>query len=174
MDKFIKINRKNELENTGESSLNEEHNNINLGEDNNVNIGKDNNKVVNKDNNFDSQTQDNNFDSQTQDNNFNSQTNDSNSNLQTQDNENEITRQNDSNIKNIYDPSQWKDIDTKLRDLLVEKCPIRITDIDFPKDKYSRHFFVSYYIQKFSNGEKHERKWIIYSTNLDRVFCFLL
>ena len=37
-DKFIKINKKNELENIGESSLNEEHNNINLGEDNNINI----------------------------------------------------------------------------------------------------------------------------------------
>jgi len=43
--------------------LNEEHNNINLGEDNNINIGEDNNKVVNEDNNFDFQTQDNNFDS---------------------------------------------------------------------------------------------------------------
>jgi len=53
MDKFIK---KNELENTGESSLNEEYNNINLGEDNNINIGEDNNKVVNEDNNFDFQT----------------------------------------------------------------------------------------------------------------------
>jgi len=55
MDKFIRI-KKNELENAGESSLNEEHNNINLGEDNNINIGKDNNKVVNEDNNFDFQT----------------------------------------------------------------------------------------------------------------------
>jgi len=36
--------------------LNEEHNNINLGEDNNISIGEDNNKVVNEDNNFDSQT----------------------------------------------------------------------------------------------------------------------
>ena len=117
--------------------MNEEHKNINLGENKNVNIGEDNNKVVSKDSNFDSQTQDNNFDSQT---------NDSNSNSQTQDNENEIARQNDSNIKNMYDPSQWENIDTKLRDLLVEKVPIRITDIDFPKDKYSRHFSVSYYI----------------------------
>jgi len=32
MDKFIKIKKK--LENAGESSLNEEHNNINLGKDN--------------------------------------------------------------------------------------------------------------------------------------------
>ena len=38
MDKFIKVNKKNELENTGEFSLNKEHNNINLnlGEDNNI------------------------------------------------------------------------------------------------------------------------------------------
>jgi len=55
MDKFIKI-KKNELENTGESSLNEE--------DNNINIGEDNNKIVNVDNNF----HDNNFNSQTQEN----------------------------------------------------------------------------------------------------------
>jgi len=70
MDKFIKI-KKNELENTGESPLDEEHNNINLGEDNNINIGADNNKVVKEDNNFDFQTQDNNFDSQTHDSNSN-------------------------------------------------------------------------------------------------------
>jgi len=41
----------------------------------------------------------------------------------------------------MYDPSQWED------KLLVEKCPIMITDIDFSKDKYSRYFFTSYYVQ---------------------------
>jgi len=44
----------------------------------------------------------------------------------------------------------WEDIDTKLRDLLIEKCPIRITiritDIDFSKDKYSRHFRIDYFL----------------------------
>jgi len=106
----------NFLLNTNESSLNEEDNNINIGEYNNINIDEDNNKVVNEDNNFDSQTHDNNSNS-------------------TQDNENEIARQIDFNIKNIniYDPSQLK-----------EKGHIRITNIDFPKDKYSRHFSVSY------------------------------
>jgi len=70
------------------------------------------------------------------------------------------------------DPSQWKNIDTTLRDLLVEKGPIKVTDMDFPKDKYSRHFSSSNYIQKLLNGEKHERKWLIYSRDLDWVFCF--
>ncbi|KAG2726053.1 hypothetical protein I3760_01G093900 [Carya illinoinensis] len=48
---------------------------------------------------------------------------------------------------NIYKPAQWKHVDTKLRDLLVEK-------------ENSRHFSTTYYIQNLSNGEKHDRKCI--------------
>ena len=59
-----------------------------------------------------------------------------------------------------------------MRDLLVEKCPIRITDIDFPKIELLRHFSSSLYILKLPNGEKHERRWLIYSQDLDKVFCF--
>ncbi|KAL2605097.1 hypothetical protein AAZX31_09G122000 [Glycine max] len=108
MDKFIKMDEKNELENIGGYSLNEQDNNLDMG-------GSKNREAM-----------------------------------------------------NIYDPSQWKNIDTTLRDLLAEKAPIKVTDMDFPKDKYSRHFSSSNYIQKLPNGEKHERKWLIYSRDLDK------
>ena len=62
---------------------------------------------------------------------------------------------------NIYDPSQWKNIDTKLRDLLVEKGLIRDNDLNSPKDENSGHFTMAYYILKLPNGEKYDRKWLV-------------
>ena len=142
MDKFIKIDKKNELENIGGCSLNEQDNNLDIGESNNR-------EVVSDEDNY-------NFDSQTHD------------------NEKEIERLDDSTLKKKYDPSQLKNIDMTLRDLSMEKGPIKVTDMDFPKNKYSRHFSSSNYIKKLPNWEKHERKWLIYSRDLDRVFLFLL
>jgi len=59
-----------------------------------------------------------------------------------------------------------------LRDLLVEKGPIKINDIDFPKDIHSRHFSSLNYFQTLPSGEKYERRWLMYSRDLDKVFCF--
>ena len=37
-------------------------------------------------------------------------------------------------------------IDTNLRDLLIEKDSIKVNDIDFFKDEFSRYFSTTYYI----------------------------
>ncbi|XP_021980504.1 zinc finger MYM-type protein 1-like [Helianthus annuus] len=73
---------------------------------------------------------------------------------------------------NFVDPSQWNNISIVLRDILVEKGPIKIHDYDFPQDEHSRSFNTSHYMRTLPNGETLERKWLIYSIDLDRAFCF--
>ncbi|XP_022042146.1 uncharacterized protein LOC110944808 [Helianthus annuus] len=73
---------------------------------------------------------------------------------------------------NFVDPSQWNNISIDLRDILVEKGPIKIHDYDFPQDENSRSFNTSHYMRTLPNGETLERKWLIYSIDLDRAFCF--
>ncbi|GAB2293299.1 hypothetical protein Dimus_038258 [Dionaea muscipula] len=80
----------------------------------------------------------------------------------------------ESSSFDIYDPSNLNGIDQNLRDFLVEKGPIRkvIDDDDFPRDHIGRHFSSAYYIRYLSNGDKHDRKWLIYSDVVDKVYCF--
>ncbi|XP_058732697.1 uncharacterized protein LOC131604263 [Vicia villosa] len=147
LDKFIKTNKKSKFENLGDCSSNELINHV---ETNNIDIDNQNENIdnfVEEVNNIDNDENDN-------------------SNLLT-----EELHSVDA-TKNIYDPSQWINISTSLRDLLVEKGPIKVTDIDFPKDESTRHFSSSFYIQKLSNGENRERRWLIYSQDLNKVFCF--
>ncbi|KAL6549174.1 Gelsolin y domain [Orobanche hederae] len=59
-----------------------------------------------------------------------------------------------------------------MRDLLVEKgIPREIINI-YPRDSLNRGFSSNYYFQKMSNGELFDRKWLVYSKELDKVFCF--
>ncbi|XP_012833171.1 PREDICTED: uncharacterized protein LOC105954048 [Erythranthe guttata] len=72
------------------------------------------------------------------------------------------------------DPIKWDKLDVKTRDFLVERGPIRDLDDDFeyPLDDSCRHFSSTHYVRQFPNGERHKRKWLIYSKIADKVFCF--
>ena len=71
----------------------------------------------------------------------------------------------------MYDPGQRVNIDSKVKNLLVERGPIREENLEFPVDENGRKFSVNY-TQIISNGEKYDRKWLVYSKEFDKVFCF--
>uniref|UniRef100_A0A2N9I489 Uncharacterized protein n=1 Tax=Fagus sylvatica TaxID=28930 RepID=A0A2N9I489_FAGSY len=74
-----------------------------------------------------------------------------------------------------YDPGLWGIINDTKRVMLVKKGPIKILkeNDEFPKEpNRGRHFSSKFYTCNRPNGEKQERKWLVYSNELDRVFCF--
>lgn len=73
----------------------------------------------------------------------------------------------------IFDPRNWDSLDQKMVDILVQKGPKRDLSVQKgPKDKLSRSFSAILYTRILSNGEKCDREWLVYSKELDRVFCF--
>ncbi|KAI3524212.1 hypothetical protein L1887_02864 [Cichorium endivia] len=75
---------------------------------------------------------------------------------------------------NIFDPRVWDKLDSKMKDLLIEKGPNREieTNTIFPKDAFGRHFSNEFFIRKLRDGDVCDRKWLVYSKELDKVFCF--
>ncbi|XP_045802279.1 zinc finger MYM-type protein 5-like [Trifolium pratense] len=166
MDKFVKTNNVNEQVNNVNQDENENREEVVVVQVNNID---DNDPHVNQDENENREEVVVELVNNINDNDPSENRQDS-IDSDTHENREEVLEE--PSQKNIYDPSQWTTIDTNLRDLLVENGPVKVTDIDFPRDAYARRFCSSLYLQHMSNGEKHERRWLVYSQNLDKVFCF--
>jgi hypothetical protein len=79
----------------------------------------------------------------------------------------------DSFEYDIFDPRHWDSLVQKQIDILAVKGPRRDKSIKKgPKDRYSRRFSALCYTRFLSNGEEHDRDWLVYSKDLNRVFCF--
>ena len=62
---------------------------------------------------------------------------------------------------------------SKQVDILAKEGPKRnLLFQKGPKDRYSRRFFARFYTRILSNEEHCDRDWLVYSQELDRVFCF--
>ena len=70
----------------------------------------------------------------------------------------------------IFDPRTWEVLDNSKRDILIEKGPIRVPDLEFDKDTIGRHFSYAFYCRKY--GVFVDRKWLC--TALRRISCAML
>lgn len=72
----------------------------------------------------------------------------------------------------IFDPRIWDNLDNRKRDILIEKGPVKEMDLEFPPNPIGRHFSYAYYSRKLNNGEFVDKKWLIYSKHVNKVYCF--
>ncbi|XP_026502970.1 zinc finger MYM-type protein 1-like [Terrapene carolina triunguis] len=73
----------------------------------------------------------------------------------------------------IDDIGTWpQSLNNKLRAIILERGPVRIEGLEYPKDIRGRKFTENNYYKRLSNGEIVNRRWLVYSKCKDAVFCF--
>lgn len=71
------------------------------------------------------------------------------------------------------DCGTWPDVrSNKLIDHLIKLGPVHITMNEYPVNEEGRHFSNCFYKRKLPNGEVYTRRWLVYSSSKDVVFCF--
>ncbi|XP_076938332.1 uncharacterized protein LOC143606452 [Bidens hawaiensis] len=77
------------------------------------------------------------------------------------------------NHVDIFDPRRWEGLNSDEIKLLVKKGPKRDNNIvNGPYDKHKRRFSSTLYTRTLSNLEKCDRPWLVYSIEVDKIFCF--
>jgi hypothetical protein len=89
------------------------------------------------------------------------------------DHENSNDDEQDASGLSISDSRTWDNLDNNKMDILIEKGMIRELNLVFPKDSIGRHFSYAYYSRNLSNGESVDRKWLVYSKHVNKVYCFV-
>ena len=73
----------------------------------------------------------------------------------------------------IFDPRNWCLLSPNMINKLVEQGPKQNSTIkNGPRDKYGRRFNNSLFTRILPNMETCEREWLMYSQELDKLFCF--
>ncbi|XP_013631823.1 PREDICTED: uncharacterized protein LOC106337278 [Brassica oleracea var. oleracea] len=77
----------------------------------------------------------------------------------------------------MYDLGNWDNIKkgwTEWRDFMVVQGPAKRLPIDynFPKDGVKRHFSHLHYTRQLGDGKKQDRRWLLYSKKINKIFCF--
>ena len=79
----------------------------------------------------------------------------------------------DSFQPDIFDPRYWDSLHPTQIDILAKAGPKRDLSIQKgPKDRLSRRLSALFYTRILPNGEHCDRDWLVYSKELDKVFCF--
>jgi hypothetical protein len=78
----------------------------------------------------------------------------------------------EESLLEIFDPRTRDKLDNKRRDILIEKGIMRELDLQFPIDNLGIHFSYTFYDRKLSNSEVIDRKWLVYSNHVDKVYYF--
>lgn len=84
-----------------------------------------------------------------------------------------VTQDNERSSFEVSDPCFWPVVLTDYdRTSIVKNGPVRSEMNSYPSNENGRHFSNAYYTKTLVNGEKQDRRWLLYSKSKDAVYCF--